>query len=211
MGNVLGNQGQGMGDALYGYAKIKASIGLVVGIIIGCALLYGGYYLSSNNTKTSNIQGKIKKSTCTKNNNKNNNFSCDVEYEFTVKDKTYNSTHNGYNSSYNLTDGSNITVYYDEKDPTNSSLSSSKIFQYILYGLGGLIILGSVGHFALVFYSKAYGTITGATDAASTVAGAFRSPGSSVLGTTVLGSSTTDGIGSNLSSSLTNSFNESFK
>lgn len=209
MGNVLGNQGQGMGDALYGYAKIRASIGLFIGIIIGCALLYGGYYLSSNNTKTSNIQGKIKKSTCTK--NRNNNFSCDVEYEFTVKDKPYNSIHNGYSSSYNLTDGSNITVYYDEKDPTNSSLSTSKNVQYILYGLGAIIILGSIGHFALVFYSKAYGTITGATDAASTVAGAFRSPGSSVLGTTVLGSSTTDGIGSNLSSSLTNSFNESFK
>ena len=42
MGNVLGNQGQGMGDALYGYAKIKASIGLVIGIIIGCGIIIVG-------------------------------------------------------------------------------------------------------------------------------------------------------------------------
>jgi hypothetical protein len=207
MGNVLGGQGQGMGDALYGYAKIKASIGLAIGIIIGSLLIYGGYYISTNNNKTSNIQGKIKKSTCTK--NKSNNFSCDIEYEFTVKDKTYNSIHSGYSSSYNITDGSNITVYYDEKDPNDSSLSTSKNIKYILYALGGFIIIGAIVHFALVFYSKAYGTITGGVDAASSIAGAFRSSsGSTALGTTDLG---TTNLGSNISSSLSNSFNETFK
>jgi hypothetical protein len=202
MGNVLGNQGQGMGDALYGYAKIKASIGLVIGIIIGCLLLYGGYYISNNNTKTSNIKGIIKKSTCTK--NQNNRFSCEIEYEFTVKEQIYNSKHSGYDSSVTLNEGSNITVYYNDKDPNDSSLSSTKNFQYILYGLGVIIILGVIVHFALVFYSKAYGTITGATDAASTVAGAFRSSGSSTSGFNT-------GIGSNISSSLSNSFNETLK
>ena len=192
MGNVLGNQGQGMGDALYGYAKIKASIGLVIGIIIGCLLIYGGYYLSNSNTKTSNIQGIIKKSTCTK--NQNNRFLCEIEYEFTVKEQIYNSKHSGYDSSLTLNEGSPITVYYNDKDPSDSSLSSTKNFQYILYGLGVIIILGVIVHFALVFYSKAYGTITGATDAVSTVAGAFRSSGSSTSGF-----NTGTGIGSNMS------------
>ena len=206
MGNVLGNQGQGMGDALYGYAKIKASIGLVVGIIIGCALLYGGYYLSETDTKKSNTQGIIKKSSCSR--TKDNNYSCNIEYEFTVNDKIYNSIHYGYISSYILTvsQGSNITVYYNEKDPTDSSLSTSKNIKYVLYGFGALVLLGCIAQFILVFYSKAYGTISGATDAVSSVAGAFRSTGSPILG-----SSTSSGVESNLASSLSNTFNETFK
>lgn len=207
MGNVLGGQGQGMGDALYGYAKIKASIGLAIGIVIGSLLIYGGYYISTNNNKTSNIQGKIKKSTCNK--NQNNTYTCEIEYEFTVNEKIYNSKHSGYNSSSILNEGSSITVYYNEKDPNDSSLSTSKNIKYILYALGGFTIIGAIIHFALVFYSKAYGTITGGVDAASSVAGAFRSSsGSTVLGTTNLGSTN---LGSNLTSSLTNSFNETFK
>jgi len=173
MGNVLGGKAEGVGSALHGYAKIKASIGLVIGTLIGCALLYGGYYLSKSDTKKSDIQGKIKKSTC--NRTKNNNYSCDIEYEFTLNGKTYTSTHYGYSSSYILIDGSNITVYYDENDPTNSSLSTSKNIKYVLYGFGALVLLGCIAQFILVFYSKAYGTISGATDAVSSVTGVFRS------------------------------------
>ena len=175
MGNVLGGKAEGVGSDLHGYAKIKASIGLVIGALIGCALLYGGYYLSKNDTKKSDIQGKIKKSTCTKNNNKNNNYSCDIEYEFTLNGKTYTSTHYAYTSSSILIDGSNITVYYDEKDPINSSLSTSKNIKYVLYAFGALVLLGCIAQFILVFYSKAYGTISGATDAVSSVTGVFRS------------------------------------
>ena len=74
MGNVLGGKAEGVGSALHGYAKIKASIGLVVGALIGCALLYGGYYLSETDTKKSNTQGIIKKSSCSR--TKDNNYSC---------------------------------------------------------------------------------------------------------------------------------------
>ena len=114
----------GVGDKIYeGTAelgRIRSVIGLVCGIIIGLLLFSGGaYMLSTDQSNLVDTAALIKKATCSSyyvpKDNKNM-YNCNLDIEYTVESKVYNSTISASGSSPYV-EGRNIEVTYEKTKP----------------------------------------------------------------------------------------------
>jgi len=159
--------------------KIRATVGLVICIVIGLILIYCAFNMGNTPQKPT-VSAYIISADCRDNNNYNNNnrnqdqVFCNLELLYKVKNIEYK---NNISTSSNVyyRPGGSIRIEYDPENPdiinvsnniSNSTLSKISLFVAII------IVGGSIYNYYLVHSSHVYAAAQGA----STVAGVFLAP-----------------------------------
>jgi hypothetical protein len=149
---------KGLGNEIYSgaasFGKLRAVIGVVFGTVVGIALITGGIFAIIHKIKldgkTTGIsiddkEDPIPVPNCSSTNDQNIiDYRCHFKLKYNVGSEKYSKVF--YTSgSTNYSDQTDITVYYDTKDPNNSSLTKDDyhIMGYIMIAIGILLLFSS--------------------------------------------------------------------
>ena len=165
-----------VGDKIYDgtaeLGRIRSVIGLVCGIIIGLLLLSAGaYMLSTDQSNLVDTTALVKKATCVSYydaENKKNMYNCNIDIEYKIVDKVYNSTISA-SASTPYAEGRTIDVTYDKNIPENvqSQILRNKWLGLGSLGCASLIICCAAVTYYITSKSKVAAAVYGADGVAS--------------------------------------------
>jgi hypothetical protein len=144
--------GNGVGEKIYEgavtYGRIKTTIMLIIGIIVGFALLVFGFKLrNTKDVHSGNVQATIsnadcKQSTTVQKNTVINSINCILKIKYTVDGKDYDNTINTSGQTYSQ--NQTLAIRYDPSNPYNITMNpTNKTLGSILIGISLFMILGS--------------------------------------------------------------------
>lgn len=169
----MNNVGNEIYSGLASYGQFVATIGLVIGVIIGIILLSVGIYLLVENSKKTykNVKGTVLESPqCTLQGNSqgNNTYTCYITVQYQIDGQTKISRIISYNNKTQLNSGDTITLYYDssnsniESTLTTDNPLNTNILGWIFVGFGILLLVGSVVTYYLAQKSQTFAAFEGA-------------------------------------------------
>ncbi|AHA56070.1 hypothetical protein EhV442 [Emiliania huxleyi virus 86] len=170
-------------SGLAAYGKFKAVMGAIVGTVIFLLMIVFGFkyigkttkYSASTNVTLAMTEG-CTQTTETKDGNTRTVYTCMVSAEYTVGSDTftYNDT---ISSGTKYANGSNVTLYYDPKNPGDATLKyhinpGTLALAGVIIGFLGLF--GTWGYTYFVLKNKEIAAVTGGVHLAGDIVGAFR-------------------------------------
>lgn len=140
-------------EAAVTYGKIKATIMLIVGILITLALLYFGFKLrNSVDVFSGNVQALVVKPDCKSNttvvnNQTSTNISCILDIKYTIDGKEYEAKLNTSGKVYNINEP--INIRYQPSNPTNITTNppNKTIGNYLIIGAFIILLLSFITWF----------------------------------------------------------------
>lgn len=170
-----------LGDGAAVFGKIQASVGAVVGIIVGICFIAIGIYLFRNNDDDlyENIDATVVKPTCAahtetiktkKSSSQVVMFKCLIPVKYSYLGKEYSSKLE-LDTQNNYVDGERIKISVLKSDPTiiTQSRTSSRMMASLMI-FGGLVAIGlSVGFAVLTFKNKNFAAFSGTVGAADMI------------------------------------------
>lgn len=145
------------------YGRIKATIMLIVGILITLGMLYFGFKLkNSTDVFSGNVQAFVVKPDCRSNisvinNRTSTSISCILDLKYTIDGKEYTAQINTGGKIYNVNEP--INIRYDPSNPTNitTNLPNKTIGNYLIIGALVLLLLSFITWF--ITYKSKYGAV----------------------------------------------------
>lgn len=164
------------------YGKFNASIGLIVGGIIGIILIIVGIaFLMQHMEPMQIIKGKVIENSSNRCDSRYDpemrmiTFTCAVLVEYTIPNgKTYQKQLVIQNRNSSISSGQELTLYYKLSDPSNVSAneqSNTHVLGAIMLGIGLILIISQIVRFYAVRKYKFVAAGSGAASVIGMLAG----------------------------------------
>jgi len=159
---------EGIIDNIYSgtasFGKVWSIITAVFAVIIAIAMIVGGIYVIWHKSHLKEVQGTVVKSSynCSTHTDKDGNksTSCKVNVQYTVDGERYVKE---FSTATQYQQGTEITVYYDPKDPHDAYIEPvPKAIGYLLI-FGALLMAG--GAIAWAYFAQKYKVVAAAAGA----------------------------------------------
>jgi hypothetical protein len=148
-----------MFEGAVAYGRIKATIMLIVGILITLGMLYFGFKLrNSVDVFSGNVQAYVVKPDCKSNitivnNRTSTNISCILDIKYTIDGKEYTGQINTGGKIYNVNEP--VGIRYDPSNPANitTNLPNKTMGNYLIIGSFVVLLLSFITWF-IAYKSK---------------------------------------------------------
>lgn len=145
------------------YGRIKATIMLIVGVLVSLAMIYFGFKLrNSVDVFSGNVQAFVVKPDCKSNitviNNRTSTvINCILDIKYTVDGKEYNAQINTGGKIYNVNEP--INIRYQPSNPANitTNIPNKTIGNYLIIGSMVVLLLSFITWF--ITYKSKYGAV----------------------------------------------------
>ena len=162
------------------FGKVETTFHATIGIIIGVAFLALGLYLLLNNSNKKYLQllgtviDKPIPPSCDL--QFQNNYICDVWVQYTINGESKTTKVTSYNNVNPLVPGNTITLYYNSSnnscvppDITTQNQNKLLIVEWIIIGVGLLLIIGCAISIYLVYKYKSVAMFEGSMEVVNDV------------------------------------------
>ena len=164
----MGNTSSTVGDTLATAGKVRSTMGLVAGGVIGgIMLLIAVYLLSRHHKYTHTVQGTVGKASCSQSSKYRNGraymeYDCSLTITYTVNGKPYTISLST-DSSHSYSVGNTVSLQYNSSDPSDARITqlSDQTISLLLLGLAVLIVGGAYLSFWGTRHSRTYAQYEG--------------------------------------------------